>query len=174
MVILFSTRAGRVLRICVPTTLCGPTEHGISSEIRVVGERWRRIASWAPPALIFMAVANSTNLWPLSSVPWTKTGIARGNRCQCRRSDFVRKPTEYPLGYGFRIFIAKSLTNYLFWIFNRYSLSFQQLSFSSQKPASRIAGIQAQPHFTKYKKLSYRLKKLAHLLDCKTRLIVRC
>jgi len=59
---------------------------GISSEIfAAAGRKWRK-ANSMPPAETFNAVANSRNSLSCSSGLLTKTGMARGNRGQRRRS----------------------------------------------------------------------------------------
>jgi hypothetical protein len=60
---------------------------GISRAIREARRKLLRTATSAPPALSFSITLNSINSWPSRSRPRTKTGIARGNRGQRRRSD---------------------------------------------------------------------------------------
>ena len=63
---------------------------GISNESPDDLGRLRRVASRIPPALMFNAVANSRNSFPVSSTPLTKTGMDSGNRwCFLRSAAFL-------------------------------------------------------------------------------------
>jgi hypothetical protein len=59
---------------------------GISSEIGLDRAKQRRTMTNAPPAEMLIAVANSSESLPLSSLLRTKTGIARCNRAHLRCS----------------------------------------------------------------------------------------
>jgi len=59
---------------------------GISSKTCEESGKERRTATRAPVAEMFSAVANSSNSLPFLSQLRTKTGMARGNRGQRRRS----------------------------------------------------------------------------------------
>jgi hypothetical protein len=59
---------------------------GISSETTVALGKVRRTTTNAPPALMFMAVANSSKSLPLSSRLRTNTGMANCNRAHFRFS----------------------------------------------------------------------------------------
>ncbi len=64
---------------------------GISSVNRPEGERFRRVAMIAPPALTSSTEVKSRKSFPFSSIPRAKTGMARGILSQRRRSSACLK-----------------------------------------------------------------------------------
>jgi hypothetical protein len=64
------------------TIVRGQGDDGISKKIRLERERSRRVASRAPPALIFTVTVKSRKSFPDLSWPLTKSGIANGSLCQ--------------------------------------------------------------------------------------------
>ena len=92
-----TTRARSIRTVRGNLTFFRRGAEGISRDTRDQRRKGLRIASSAPPALALSKVLNSKNSRPCALIQRTKTGMARGNRTQRRRSEFRSLAAENPL-----------------------------------------------------------------------------
>lgn len=83
--------ARKVLTEDLPAARSFSGAEGISSVSRPEGERFRRVAMTAPPALTSSTEVKSRKSFPFSSIPRANTGMARGILSQRRRSSACLK-----------------------------------------------------------------------------------